>query len=1017
MPRSSPDNRLREVGALVERFSAQERAYRSSAYNETQVRREFLDQLFESLGWDVSNRQGKPEGLKDVIHEDRLRIENTVKAPDYCFTLSGVRKFFVEAKKPSVNIAEDQAPAYQLRRYAWSANMPLGILTDFEEFAVYDCRIKPQISDRASTARLFIYTYRDFVEKWDEIEQLFSRTAVQQGSLDRFAAEAEARGTSRVDKAFLAEIESWRSALAAAIFDGNPGLSLRELNFAVTRTIDRIIFLRISEDRGSEPYGQLRDILSRDQHNYAALLEIFDRADQKYNSGLFHFEVEPNRPEAPDTLTPRLRIADDALASIIENLYFPESPYEFSVLPAETLGSVYEQFIGSVIEISSTDGVLIEEKPEIAHSGGVTYTPSFIVEAIVPKVLDPILEGKTPAQVEHVRVLDPACGSGTFLLAAYQHLLDWHLARYLESTSTVFRARVYETSAGETRLTIQERKRILLNNVFGVDVDGQAVEVAKLSLLLKVLEGESDASLNAIQLFHERALPDLGANLKSGNSLVAPNVLGEVDRNQLDEATLHRVNPFDWEAAFPTAMESGGFDAIVGNPPYIRVQTMHEYAPIEVEYLQANYTAGGDGNFDVYAVFVEKGLQLLNSHGRLGFILPHKFFNAEYGAPLRGLLSAGSHVDSVTHFGHQQVFENRSTYTCLLFLTKHPNDEVEYEQVDDLVEWDATKDVALRGDIPASRLTSAPWQFVVGPEAGLFERLSAEPRKLSDVTTRIYQGLKTGADRVFIVEEVEAEQVDTVLVHSRATGSTHRIEAGILHQLYKGGDVRAFEAAGVTRRIIFPYRLDGDEAKLITPAAMERQYPFAWDYLNSNKGMLERRDRGRMEGPEWYGYSRNQALQVMPRPKIFCRELTPRAAYVADPDGTLYFTGGTSGGYGLIPDGVSEKYLLGVLNSSLLDWWVKRNGTALRGGFYSFEARFIRDAPIRLGNAATRRRVEDLVDRIYEIRSELEMAELSETRGLLDREASEVKKLVDEQIFDLFDLDEDERSAVMNAVF
>jgi hypothetical protein len=332
-----------DVLRLVEKFHLHRDAYRAGQYNETQVRREFIDPLFTALGWDVDNRQGYAEAYKDVIHEDAIKIGGETKAPDYCFRIGGTRKFFLEAKKPAVNVKDDPGPAYQLRRYAWSAKLPLSILTDFEEFAVYDTRIQPNQSDKAGTARVLYLKYIDYSDRWAEIASIFSREAVLKGSFDKFAeSNKQKRGTAEVDDAFLAEIEHWRELLAKNLAVRNPDLMVRELNYAVQVTIDRIVFLRMCEDRGIESYGLLRE-LATGNGIYVRLLKLFDRADEKYNSGLFHFIPEKGRPEAPDTLTPKLVLDDLPIKSIIKNLYYPESPYEFSVLPAELLGQVYER--------------------------------------------------------------------------------------------------------------------------------------------------------------------------------------------------------------------------------------------------------------------------------------------------------------------------------------------------------------------------------------------------------------------------------------------------------------------------------------------------------------------------------------------------------------------------------------------------------------------------------------------------------------------------------------------------
>jgi len=246
---------------LVRRFDEHRESYRSGKYNETQLRREFLDPFLEALGWDVFNKQSYAEMYKDVIHEDSLMIEGENKAPDYAFRIGGTRKFFVEAKKPAVNIEMNIHPAFQLRRYAWSAKLPLGILTDFEEFAIYDCRTKPDKKDKASLARISLYSFKDYVEKWDEIAAIFSRDAVLKGSFDQYAENLKGKkGTIEVDDAFLAEIERWRDLLAKNIALRNPSLSVRELNYAVQMTIDRIVFLRICEDRGVERDEQLKEI-------------------------------------------------------------------------------------------------------------------------------------------------------------------------------------------------------------------------------------------------------------------------------------------------------------------------------------------------------------------------------------------------------------------------------------------------------------------------------------------------------------------------------------------------------------------------------------------------------------------------------------------------------------------------------------------------------------------------------------------------------------------------------------
>ena len=407
-----------EVAELIERFDRNLEAYRSGQYNETQVRREFVDPLFEALGWDVANKQGYAEAYKDVIHEDAIRVGGATQAPDYCFRIGGTRKFFLEAKKPSVNIKDDVHPAFQLRRYAWSAKLPLSILTDFEEFAVYDCRIKPDKTDQAAIGRILYLTYKDYADRWEDIAAIFSHAAVLKGLFDQFAeTHKPKKGTAEVDAAFLQEIETWRDQLARNIAIRNPHLTQRELNSSVQRTVDRLIFLRICEDRGIEHYGQLLTLLNGERV-YPRLCELFHRADERYNSGLFYFRPEKGRADAPDELTLQLTIDDKLLKEMIKNLYYPDSPYEFSVLPVEILGQVYEQFLGKVIRLTAGHRAVVEDKPEVKKAGGVYYTPTYIVAYIVKHTVGKLVAGKTPKQVEKLKILDNSFSSKMTVLSS-----------------------------------------------------------------------------------------------------------------------------------------------------------------------------------------------------------------------------------------------------------------------------------------------------------------------------------------------------------------------------------------------------------------------------------------------------------------------------------------------------------------------------------------------------------------------------------------------------------------------
>ncbi|HXX20165.1 MAG TPA: DNA methyltransferase [Candidatus Acidoferrum sp.] len=607
---------------LVEAFERNLDSYRSVLYKEAQVRREFIDPFFEALGWDVQNRRKYAENYKEVVHEPSLESEFSNGAPDYSFQPGGRLKFYVEAKKPSVNLDRDPEPAHQIRMYGWTKQLPICMLSNFAEFAVYDCRFEPRSTDAPPVARLLYLTFRSYLERWDELISLFSPEAVFKGSFDRWAETRRRRGGAPFDERFLVDMEDWRKRLAENIALRNPHLSQQDLNYAVQQTIDRIIFLRICEARGIERFGRLRD-LAQGGGIYASLAQYFRLADDVYNSGLFHFRAEAGR-EAADELTPGLRVDDAVLKHVIRHLYWPTRPYAFEVVPADILGQVYERFLGKVIYLTSGHRANVKDKPEVKKAGGVFYTPTYIVDYIVKQTLGRLLDGKSLRQAANLHILDPACGSGSFLLGAFEYLLNWYRDKYVEDGAEKHRKRLYQTPAG-WRLTIAEKKQILLNNIFGVDIDQQAVEVTKLSLLLKVLEGESEQTVKP-RLIREPALPDLDRNIKCGNSLIGLDFDTSLLSLRFSEEDRRRANSFSWQS-FPSVPE-GRFDAVIGNPPYDVLEKDRRRAswPHEIlaEYAQtsAELVPAFGGKLNLFRFFVVKSLLLCRPGGRFGMIVP-----------------------------------------------------------------------------------------------------------------------------------------------------------------------------------------------------------------------------------------------------------------------------------------------------------------------------------------------------------------------------------------------------------
>lgn len=971
------------ISELVERFKFNINDYKQGSYNETQVRREFIDPFFKALGWDISNEKGYAEAYKDVVHEYSLKTKDKAEAPDYLFRIGGTKKFFVEAKKPSVNLRDDISPAFQLRRYAWSAKLPLSILTDFEELVIYDCRIQPKKTDKSSTGRIKYFTYEEYIDKWDEIESIFSREAVLKGSFDKYAESNKGkRGTAEVDDAFLKEIENWREILARNIALRNEHLSNRELNFAVQKTIDRIIFLRICEDRGIEDYGQLMN-LQNGANVYQRLLQIFTRADEKYNSGLFHFEDEKNRNEEPDKITPAISIDDKVLKEIIKNLYYPDSPYEFSVLPSDILGHVYEQFLGKVIRLTAGHRAVIEEKPEVKKAGGVYYTPTYIVDYIVKNTLGKKLEEieakikpgndasikKALKEASELKVLDPACGSGSFLIGAYQYLLDWHLKLYSVETSlrvgTVSLQRnspVYQTKDGDYRLTTSEKKRILLNNIYGVDIDSQAVEVTKLSLLLKVLEGETDESLfTQISLFRQRALPDLSSNIKCGNSLIGPDFYNQTELN-LDEEEHYRINVFDWNEEFKEIMNDGGFDCVIGNPPW--GANLEQY---EKDFLKDNYDSFG-GNFDTYIFFIEKSLKLSHLNGIVSLITPDTWISVPQSKNLRKMVltSFGLHLITILP---QKVFKNVSA-NCIVF--------------------------SISNDDSGNKVTIN----ISNPSASLIELLSNDFEKSYDVSTDHW--LQNDEIQFLIYHDDEKLKIINKIMDSSLRGSeVLDVMQGIVPYSKESHSQQVIKERG------FHSKLSKDEnsGQWIQGRAIKRfELHFTTkEYLNYGK---------------WLHRPRKPKYFIGER--ILIQEITggnpPRINATMYTDKLYHDPGIISC---LNKSDYPTEFLLGIINSKLMSWL--HNITSPKGKRKTFPKVLIRDIrnfpfPSVDPTDEQTTNIIRLVISLMDLKKQLHNPKTPQEKKNLERQIAALDKQIDQLVYELYGLTEDEIKIVEESV-
>jgi adenine-specific DNA-methyltransferase len=776
----------------------------------------------------------------------------------------------------------------------------------------------------------------------------------------------------------------------------------------VQRIIDRIVFLRIAEDKGIEDENLLLSV-AKTSNVYEKLILLFTKANTKYNSGLF----------ARFDWIDDVHIDDKVLSTIIVNLYYPECPYEFSVLPIEILGSIYERFLGKTIRFRSVKGnthtAIIEEKPEVKKAGGVFYTPQYIVDYIVQNTLGEKVKNKTPDEIANLKICDPACGSGSFLVGAYQYLLNYHLDYYTRAKnvkSALKSAKIYEAAFQSYKLVIEEKQRILTNSIYGVDIDSQAVEVTKLSLYLKLLENEGKEAEGWLFKYSDKTLlPALEGNIKCGNSLIGTDFYAQSDL-ELSDDEWKKVNGFNWEKEFPAIFKDSGFGVVLGNPPYVRMQTIDKN---QTDYYRNCYKGAAYGNYDLYILFIERSLSLLAANGLYGMILPHKFFQAEYGEGIRRILSEGRNVIQINNFTTNQVFDNATTYTCLLFLSKNSNDNFKYQEIKMGSKILESLNLQKFDSILSSNLTDK-WNFNNPEKVSVFEKINQNTVLLENISRKIFKGSSTGNDEVYLVQLISRHKKYSV-VYSTIFDENVKIENVLLKPFIFGQDVRRFYIDETIKYIIFPYEIR-EKATLLNINKLKINFPLAFAYFERARKILSKRKLEFSFG-DFYKFSAGRSLSEYNQKKILIPDMLVESRFGIDMLGEYYH------GPAIHSFVINEQYnflhyhyILALLSSKLFWFFISNTSTALRGNAFRLTPEYINLFPVKVIDKKNKLEIQahdnlvSLVDKMLELKQKEATEPNQQAKTMISRQIEGVDKAIDTAVYGLYNLTEDEIKVV-----
>jgi type I restriction-modification system DNA methylase subunit len=849
---------------------------------------------------------------------------------------------------------------------------------------------------------------------WPRREELWELLALENLQADRIDELYDQHKKAGLDQQFLADLKRWRLLIANGFALRNQKLTLDEITRASQQLLDRFIFCLMLETCRLVKYNQLLQRFEAYDQLYGGMdtvfgprhgifspevnytfseflrQKLFQDIKRDFNTELFKQPLlcdelemdnlilaillgyEPMRPEIAATCG--FESGQGELIAF-RHLY----NYDFSRMSLDVMGAVYERFLAH--KLSQVGGrIVIEDTDELRKKEGIYYTPRYIVDYIVAHTLGektgPILaEAKTLLgyknfkgaskkirELSQIKVLDPAMGSGSFLLRAF----DWLVETYNDYNRECRRCKketnghgaLFDAGTDIAEEVLEAPHHVLTENIFGVDLDAQAVEIAGLNLWIRYMALEKDRLQDKLRHQMRDLLPSLGNNLKRGNSLI-------------DDAKVAGDAAFDWKTNFPEIMERGRFDVVIGNPPYERIQVMQANAPEAAEFLKATYRAAASGNFDIYVCFIERGLELLNANGYFGYICPNKFFQSNYGQETRQLLSEGRNVSHLVNFGHLQIFPQATIYTCLLFLHKQPQTSMAFHKVEDLELW-REKGQAAQMQVPIELLTPAEWNFVPGASQPIFEKINTQPHKLEEVAD-IFVGLQTSADEVFIMDYL-GETKGTLRLQSKSLGMEWTFEKDLLHPLVSGTDVPAYGSLPHRQFIIFPYKVKGDKAELINFSEIQKKFPKTAEYLLKNRITLEEREGGKTKNEKWHGYIYLKNMTRQELPKLCVPRLVDQLHAAWDENGEVFLDNVDVGGVTVKPefDGLKMPYLLALLNSRLLRWFFPFVSVPFRGNYFSANRQFLGQLPIKLVDPKKKKEValeEEIVARVENIQA------------------------------------------------
>lgn len=916
--KSEAKDRILKLVEKYERLSPQ----RKRTYSEADTRRDFIMPLFSALGWDVYN---------DITENEVVEEETSITGRiDYSFRLNNNTQFVLEAKAIPEDLDRERW-ANQAVEYGWNKGVPWVVLTDFEGLKVFNSEWK----NKYPRANIDL-TYKIYLEKFDKL-WLLSKESFQENKLDKLLTEfGVAAKRESVNEHLAKDLLEWRKSLTHYFSSWNKDVKLGDIEEAVQRILDRLIFMRVVEDKGIEEKRLWQAFKKWEENDYEPqnfiekLVPIFREFDYKYNSNLFE-----------EHLCENLYTTQEPFKKILPDLYGSKEgsvKYRFDAIDANVLGNVYEQYLGYV---QGRDGGKAKRKRQ-----GIYYTPTYIVDYIVQNTLGRLLEEKNLREIENIKVLDPACGSGSFLIKAFD----------------VLNEKIKKTRNQKSSIDAALRKySILKKNIYGVDLDSQAVEIARLNLLLKSLEPN-------------HKLPMLNENIKMGNSLIE-------DKGVTGAA-------FEWKKEYKEVFEGGGFDVVIGNPPYLKeMDNKNIFEPIK----NSGYVKYYQGKMDLWYFFLHRAIDVAKEGGFIGFITNSYFLKSAGASKLIERIKNELVLTKAVDLGDTRVFGDVSGKHIIHIYQKR---KVKRSDKSTLITFTGDKltdsiDEKNRNEVPYQKLiTNNKINFEVAaridfkncvPLGNIYDvsvGIQESTDKVSNKQLTPNDSFRAG-DGVFILSKVELENMNL-----------NANEKGVIKKYLNTNNVGKYFISFSGEYLIYSDK----EAKQKTASGL---YPNIKNHLDKMKKFITSSNKP-------YGLHRPREGKYFESPKLICKGmfLTPEFCYDID----KYYVGFSFSVIIQKGQNYSLKYLLAILNSSLGKYWFNINGKR-RGVGVDIGVAVFRQFPIFIAGIDQQKSIEILVDKVMELYKQIQDTSLNTDKWYsIKSEIERTDRKIDDEVYKLYGL-------------